>query len=253
MTADVTYRDLLRDVLKRGEPSSPRGKDTLEIMMHTTCVSMLFPVVVSTKRKLSARFMASEALWILTGSNRVDFNEHIQRNWARFSDDGITLNGAYGPMFVEQYRYVVDKLKQDRDSRQAVMTLWRPMPRDSKDIPCTVALQFLIRDSQLHLNVFMRSSDCWLGWPYDVFTFTMMANYVGLCLKTAYPDLIIGNLRLTAGSQHLYAEHNNLALCVVNDEDILEYDAMTLSRHNHPGDLLAYLRCAIDDPSKLFP
>ena len=81
------------------------------------------------------------------------------------------------------------------------MTLWERSPRKSADIPCTVSIQFLLRGGTIHTNVFMRSSDAWLGWPYDIFTFTMMTHYIRLILNYS---LSMGTLRLLAGSQHIY-------------------------------------------------
>ncbi len=40
--------------------------------------------------------MIAELLWILRGSNSVSEISHYNKNWANFSDDGVTLNGAYG-------------------------------------------------------------------------------------------------------------------------------------------------------------
>ena len=47
-----------------------------------------------------------------------------------------------------------------------------------KDIPCTVSLQFLIRENKLHLFVNMRSNDVFLGLPHDIFCFTMIQEII---------------------------------------------------------------------------
>jgi thymidylate synthase len=43
-------------------------------------------------------------------------------------------------MIKQQLDYVVEALVKDNDSRQAVLTIWRPSPAPSKDIPCTVSI-----------------------------------------------------------------------------------------------------------------
>lgn len=213
MSANVEYISLLTNVLD-GYFHSPRGLGTRELIGYTTTVNMQYPLVTWIERKLNYKFMVAEALWILEGRNDLESVGQYCKKYHEYSDDGMTLTGAYGPPFVEQVRYVVDALKKDNQSRQAVMTMWRQNPRDSKNIPCTIALQFMLRDELLHTNVFMRSSDAWLGWPYDVFCFTMMTLHVSLCLNGQ--DL--GNLTIFAGSQHIYEENMARAI-VVRDCD----------------------------------
>jgi thymidylate synthase len=162
---------------------------------------MVDPVITIPERKLNYKFMLAEAIWILTGDNRLEPLTCYCKRMAEFSDDGVTLNGAYGIPYREQLMYVVDKLQSSPDTRQAVMTFWERCPSPSKDIPCTTALQFLIRGGMLHLNVFMRSWDLWLGFPYDIFSFSMIATHVSTFLRNVEP----GMLTVTAGSAHIYS------------------------------------------------
>lgn len=201
--ASQTWYDQLEQVTKRGNMSAPRKIKTLENIGDTVEISMRYPVVFHPKRGLSYLFMASEALWIISGSKSLRFNPHIHEKLERFSDDGETLAGAYGVPFVQQVKWVVDKLSEDPDSRQAVMTIWQPRPWPSKDIPCTVALQFLVRNDTLYTNVFMRSSDVWLGLPYDLFSFSIMSMVVALESRVEN----LGNMTVLMGSSHLYEEN----------------------------------------------
>jgi thymidylate synthase len=50
----------------------------------------------------------------------------------------------------------------------------------------------------------MRSSDIWLGWPYDVFTFSMVGAAVAIALRKAGCAVELGDLVLNAGSSHVY-------------------------------------------------
>jgi thymidylate synthase len=69
----------------------------------------------------------------------------------------------------------------------------------------------------------MRSSDAWLGWPYDVFNFSMVAW--ALCLQLhemGVKDVLGGTIKpgtlfLTAGSQHLYATNVEQAKGALKD------------------------------------
>ena len=75
--------------------------------------------------------MAAEALWILSGDNKVETIAPYNKNIKQFSDDGIIFQGAYGPRIISQLDYVIESLRKDRESRQAVLTIWNPNPKPS--------------------------------------------------------------------------------------------------------------------------
>jgi len=211
--ADATtlWGGLLMLLIERGLPVAPRGKPTQELLnrVHLT-LDMRYPVVCQRSRKLNYRFLAAEALWITGGDNLLAPLTNVNPGMARFSDDGLTLAGAYGPPFVAQVDYVIKTLVDDPETRQATLTLWRQNPAPSKDIPCTVAMVFSIRNKKLYSHVFMRSSDAWLGIPYDLFSFTMMAARVACEHNVRVPNeqrISLGSLTLTPVSSHLYEEN----------------------------------------------
>lgn len=210
--------DTLDDLMNNGRFVSPRGKMTRELPQRTIEVDMRRPVLTVPARKLSYQFMAAEAYWILTGDDRVDSIAPYNKNISNFSDDGEKFFGAYGPKILDQLDYVAAKLVADPGSRQAGLTIWRENPPETKDVPCTVAIFFSIRGTQLNCHVFMRSSDAWLGVPYDVFNFSMLSHLVCCMVNTKTWELNAnsteerilytpGTLYLTAASSHIYAEH----------------------------------------------
>jgi thymidylate synthase len=151
--------------------------------------------------------MAADAAWILSGSDKVADIEGYNKNVVKYSDDGITFFGAYGPKIIGQLDYVVQALLDENTSRRAVLTIWRESPPHTKDTPCTISTQFLIRNGYLNTVVTMRSSDSWIGLPYDLFTFTMLSGVVFLMLRDRGLRLKgLGALHNYAGSRHLYEQ-----------------------------------------------
>lgn len=207
------YRAKLVNLYRKTQAAhvSPRGMKTHENENETFFLESIYePVIWIPERKLSYRFMAAEAHWILSGSNRLDYHPQIREKLTRFSDDGLTLSGAYGPKIMAQTDYVINKLVEDPDTRQAVLTIWRENPRKSKDIPCTVCMQFRIRNNMLNTTVFMRSSDMYLGIPYDVFSFSCVAKFVQLAYNAETEpvyNLELGSLCIFIGSSHLYSSN----------------------------------------------
>lgn len=256
---DAAWVELLAAILANGQDVAAQatagaaGRRSRELMCTRTITNMDQPLLTVARRRLGYRFAVREAAWVLSGDNRV---ATAPKELARYSDDGLHLNGAYGPPLRDQLPYLLRTLADDPTSRQAVATIWRPRPGPSKDTPCTVALQLLVRPAPdrgrlLHVVDTMRSSDVWTGWPYDVFTFSMVGAYAALCLRRlGVTNLRLGRLYLTSGSSHLYedalADAREIVLAShapreVRLQTALAYAALDLDEFQEPDDLLGCL------------
>jgi thymidylate synthase len=222
-TANETWLSLIEQIKWSGKIVSPRGITCLEVINMRTVTYMHSPIVTSVARNLGYRFLFAEAAWILSGDYRVKTIQSYSKTIANFSDDTVTFFGAYGPKIREQLPYVCNKLVEDNDTRQAVLTIWRENPPQTKDVPCTIAVQFLIRDNKLNCIVTMRSSDAWLGWPYDTFNFSMLSSMVAVKLNYEVGlKLDLGCLYMNLGSSHLYLRNiDEVEKCLESKEDVI--------------------------------
>lgn len=210
-SATDAWLNQLKKVVDVGEKCG----NTLELLSSSLCFDMKEPVVTLKSRKMNYGFMFAEALYIITGQSNVSILENHIKKFGDYSDLYPFQQGSYGPPFVEQVRYVVENLIENEISRQAVMTIWRPNPRKSKDIPCTLALQFFIRDDHLHTIVTMRSSDIFTGLIYDMFCFSAMSAVVLSFLDMR--DVQLGNCFINAGSSHLYDKDREKVAALTSD------------------------------------
>lgn len=247
MNTNKTWKDLLNKIVEEGETVVCRGHEILELRGHRSVIDMKYPLITTTYRKLGYRFACAEAATILSGDNKVSTLTPYSSMINKFSDDKMFFFGAYGPKIVDQLEYIGRTLKNDIYSRQAVLTIWREKPPVSNDIPCTIAIQFLVREGELHLFDTMRSSDTWLGVPYDWFTFSMLAGYVILYLKEiANLNLKLGKLYFYSGSQHLYTKSfgytiNEVKNCICHTESDFDYAAFDPSEFDSPQMLIEHL------------
>jgi thymidylate synthase len=203
------WSTLLDSLLTLGKDSSPRGLKTRELLNVTIEVDDgLNNILINKKRNLNYRFMVAEWLWILGGLNDVETIATYNSVMRSFSDDNLILSGAYGPRLKPQWPYILESLNKP-SSRQAVSTIWTPSPPDSKDVPCTISLQWLVREGKLHCTINMRSSDVWLGLPYDYFTFSQLTNSIASRLY-----LPVGSITMNLASSHIYENNwSNGAVC----------------------------------------
>lgn len=155
-------------------------------------------------RDMPMRYAIGEMLWYMSADNDLKSIQMYTKAWDRMSDDGETVNSNYGHCIkykfgFDQWLYVKNLLVSNSNTRQAVIHIKTADNKPSKDVNCTVCLQFFIRDGKLYLITYMRSNDLWMGFPYDVFQFTNMQVLMAMELGVE-----VGTYTHIAGSLHLY-------------------------------------------------
>jgi hypothetical protein len=170
------YVDLVNHVLKNGREVSPRGVKTYEIEDATVFIDNVYDAMpMGVGRGVVPGIGAVEACQLIAGKSVPQTVIAVGPQFTNYAENNGQFHGAYGLRTNGQYAHVVDKIKNDPDTRQAVVTIWNPefdnMPQ-KRDYPCTVLHQFRVRDNKLNMSVYMRSNDVWLGAAYDFFQFT---------------------------------------------------------------------------------
>jgi thymidylate synthase len=202
---DSWYSEL---ALQDKDDNSRDGAVCGEILNAITVIKdPTYNIVQSDIRKMPIKYAIGELLWYLSGTNKLDAIKRYSKAWEALSDNGETVNSAYGYRIFEkfgfnQWDYVRELLRKDPNSRQAVIHIKDADNTPTKDLPCTVCLQFLLRDGKLNLTTYMRSNDIWLGFPYDVFSFTCLQIIMAFELGVE-----IGEYTHIAGSLHLYSRN----------------------------------------------
>lgn len=232
---EEVHRALMEELSQRPEcESAPRGRPIRE--MVATSFHLTDPrnrIIHSPARAANYGFAVGELCWYARGDSDLETMLYYNRRMAQFSDDGQSINSAYGARIFNpsvggrnsQWEFCLFELKRDPDSRRAVVhineprDLWRAVTAGSKDVPCTLSLQFLIRDRRLHLHAVMRSNDVVWGLPYDVFSFTcLQESFLYQLQEIGVPVDDLGFYYHTAGSLHIYETHYTMAGLVSNED-----------------------------------
>lgn len=182
-------------------------------------------VLFDAKRDANPFFHLMESLWMLVGSEDVHFLEQFAPNFGQFSDDGDTLNGAYGYRWKYQFGYdqltaIVSQLRNDPYSRRVVLQMWAPHDLQStcKDVCCNTNCYFLMRDGKLSMTVCCRSNDIiWGCYGANVVHFSYLLEYVA-----SMAGLKVGTMYQLSNSFHAYTSR------------FTRYTGLSLS--NEPGD-----------------
>lgn len=208
------YTQIARTVMTQGSKVQSRLGPTLELIAPTLVLqdpTDALPVGVG--RNLVLRIAAVEALQLLAARSAYGLVTAASSNFRESQEPDGTFWGNYGDRIGFQFHAVFERLNVDRDSRQGVITLWRPeldlMTDNKRDYPCTVGFQFLIRDDQLVMITTMRSNDVWKGLAYDVFQFTQLQIHLAACLGVP-----VGPYIHRPGSLHVYEENYDQVLAL---------------------------------------
>ena len=198
----------------------PRGQLVREVLTPTlTLRNPRARLLANPARKADYGFAVGEFFWYLTGKQDVASMQYYNKRMIQFSDNGFTLNSAYGYRTrwkefsgATQWDKVREELLKDPDSRRAILMIAQAddfiHAEHSKDVPCTLNLQFFIRGGKLHLHTTMRSNDAFWGLTYDLFSFTLLQEVMLLELRSrGMRELEIGRYSHTAGSLHIYDRH----------------------------------------------
>lgn len=206
---DDLLRRVFETLLKSRNRIAPTKGDARELVGVILELTQPRARLSRTETKGMLFSALGELVWYMAGSNELAFIQHYIPGYEKFSDDGKTIWGAYGPRLRDmrghdQLMRVRDRLCEKYDTRKAVIQLFNAedLAEDHKDVPCTCTLQFMIRRDHLHMVTNMRSNDAFLGLPHDVFVFTMLQEMLATDLSVG-----LGRYKHAVGSLHLYDKH----------------------------------------------
>lgn len=198
-----------------------------------TCSNPMQRVLFNQGRDANPFFHLVESLWMLNGNNDLKTVEFFASNMKNYSDDGQTLNGAYGyrwrkairyydtseggnPYHVDQVSLLIDHLIKDPGSRRAVLSMWNVEDDllkidTSKDVCCNTEIQFRIigggttKDisrNYLDMTVINRSNDLvWGTFGANVVHMSFLQEYIARSIGCR-----IGNYHQFTNNLHIYKD-----------------------------------------------
>lgn len=183
---------------------SPRGERTKEIENFTYSVAPFVRFNAFEGRNFNINYLKREMAWYIKADpTDLSIAEHAAQ-WGKIVANG-KLNSNYGSYWFGCYgvKYIVNTLSKDPMSRRAVIPMYGTdddhMDKDAKDVPCTIAIEFRVRNGRLNTRAIMRSQDILWGMGNDLPTFSFLQEIVATLL-----NLQIGTLTVSVGSFHVY-------------------------------------------------
>ncbi|WP_281070712.1 thymidylate synthase [Oceaniglobus trochenteri] len=204
------YHDALRHILAQGQPSDDRtGTGTLSYFGMQMRFSMAdgFPLV--TTKKLHLRSIIHELLWFLSGDTNVGYlRDNGVSIWDEWADDTGDLGPIYGKQWrdfggVDQIAALVESIRTTPDSRRLMVSAWNPADLPDMALPpCHAMWQVRVLNGRLHLQLYQRSADMFLGVPFNIASYALLLHM--LAHVTGYEP---GDFVHTLGDAHIYSNH----------------------------------------------
>ena len=222
------YHDALQHILDHGVETTDRtGTGTISCfgMQQRYDLAEGFPLV--TTKKLHLRSIIHELLWFLSGDTNI---KYLKDNGVSIWDEWADENGDLGPVYGHQWRKfprldlaegtlgdeplyragtvdqisdLVEMIRKSPDSRRLIVSAWNPGDVPEMALPpCHTLWQVRILGGKLHLQLYQRSADMFLGVPFNIASYALLLQM--LAHVTGYE---VGTFVHTMGDAHIYSNH----------------------------------------------
>lgn len=236
------YNELMRDIINTGLDSDDRtGVGTLSVFGRQLRFDLNegFPAV--TAKKLAWKSVVSELLWFLEGSSderrlveilygkpRSELKDKTTiwsanaQNQAKalgypVNDEVAILGAVYGVQWrcfagygidgsmvtVDQVTRLIEGIKSNPYDRRHVISAWQAAEIETMALPpCHMFAQFYVRKNKLSCQFYMRSTDVFLGLPFNIASYALLTHLIAReC------GLGVGELIYSGGDVHIYKNH----------------------------------------------
>ncbi|MDB5672681.1 MAG: thymidylate synthase [Alphaproteobacteria bacterium] len=209
------YHDLMQRILDEGVEQNDRtGVGTRSVFGHQMRfdLSKGFPVV--TTKKLHLRSIIVELLWFLRGDTNIGWLKDRKVGiWDEWADENGDLGPVYGKQWrdwegpdgrhVDQIAELIALIRRDPASRRQIVSAWNPAELDRMALaPCHCLFQTQVAAGKLHLQLYQRSADVFLGVPFNIASYALLTH-----MLAQQCELEPGTFVWTGGDCHLYSNH----------------------------------------------
>jgi thymidylate synthase len=213
--SEYEYLKLLAEILKNGRSKPTRGIHDINAIFGYQLKFDLrqgFPLL--TTKKMPFKILMHELLWFISGSSNIQYlHDHNIHYWDEFADKDLNLGPVYGVQWrhwkdydggeTDQLEWAIDQIKKNPYSKAILVSAWNVSELEEMRLPpCHTMFQFDVTKGKLRLHLYQRSSDVFLGLPFNIAQYALLLEMVAKVTNLEARELIV-----SIGSAHLYKNH----------------------------------------------
>ena len=104
---------------------------------------------------------------------------------------------------IDQIKYVIEELLKENNSRRAILNAWNPLQLNEMALPpCHIMYNFYKNKDGLSCLMTMRSSDLFLGLPFNIASTALLTHIIAKVLHLEVKDIAV-----SITDAHIYKEH----------------------------------------------
>jgi thymidylate synthase len=209
---EYQYLSLLNNILKNGKSKPTRGIHNIKsIFGYQIRFDLRYGFPLLTTKKMPFKLLLHELLWFVSGSSNIKYlQDHKIHYWDEFADKNLNLGPVYGVQWrhwkttdgkeIDQLSWAINQIKNNPNSKAILVSAWNAADLEAMRLPpCHTMFQFDVTKGKLKLELYQRSSDVFLGLPFNI------AQYALLLYMIAHlTDLEARELIISIGNAHLY-------------------------------------------------
>lgn len=230
------YLDLLRKVMETGIAKNDRtGVGTKSLFGEKLEFDITDTIPLLTTKRVFYKTVIKELLFFLSGKsdNRIlqeqgvkiwngnssrEYLDSINQthrqegdlgyfygvNWRHFGVEYKDCNTDYTDKGYDQIADIVDKLRNDRNSRRIILSAWNPPKLAEACLPpCHILAQWWVdNDNGLYCQLYQRSADLFLGVPFNIASYSILTHMLA-AITGLKPKKFIHVI----GDCHIYNNH----------------------------------------------
>lgn len=192
------WKSILKEIMENGEDlEDERNLHTKELL--NVVVTILDPINSQPPQgyfSSSERYKKIEKQLLETDNhvNGINYGKRIREHF------GFKLGRNIYSVKIDQIESVVNRLKKDKTSRRATLTVFDPsIDQYMDDVPSMIMVDYKIRKNQLYTTAIWRSHDIYGSWIQNFFGVKGLSKHIANCLNIKLGPIIIHSI-----SAHIY-------------------------------------------------
>jgi len=215
MHPEYQYLKLLTTILEDGKTKPSRGIHPIRsIFGYQMKFDLRYGFPLLTTKKMPFKMLVNELLWFVSGSSNI---KYLQDNkihyWDEFADKDLNLGPVYGVQWrhwqnphggqIDQLAWAINEIKNNPNSKAIIVSAWNPSDLDEMRLPpCHTMFHFDVTKGKLRLLLYQRSSDVFLGLPFNIAQYAVLLKMVAKITGLEARELVV-----SIGNAHLYTNH----------------------------------------------